>query len=267
MTNWKNKIVVITGGSAGLGFAIAQAFGKFDAKPILIGRNEARCRSAVQALANQSIIADFETADVTNQQSATTAIDQIVDRHQQIDVFINNAGRSIRVDLMKATVEQYRELMEVNFFAAVSCTQHVLPILADSSGHLVNIGSLSSRTAWPFLGPYTTSKYALAGYTHQLRLEGPRNVHFMLVCPGPIARDDSGSRYNDESGHVPETALKPGAGARLKGISANYVAKKIVAGCRRRKREIVLPIRARLLFAISSLSPPLGDWISRRMMN
>lgn len=266
MATWQNKIVVITGGSAGLGLEIAKAFAKKQALPVIIGRDENRCHSAVEWLASDGLKAEFVIGDVTQDDSIEKSIDEILERHGQIDVFVNNVGRSIRVDLMKASIDQYQELMELNLMAAIRCSHFVLPALAKTSGHLVNIGSLSSRVAWPFLGPYTTSKFALDGFTQQLRVEGPGNVHYMMVCPGPIKRDDSGTRYNKEFEDLPANAKKPGAGANIKGLDPGFVAGKIVTGCERRKREIVLPARVRILFAINSISPALGDWILRRMM-
>lgn len=267
MSDWKEKIVAITGGSAGLGLAIAREFGARGAKPILISRNRARLEQAVSELASLQIDAEFFVADVLVESQVAAVIGEIVSRHGRIDAWINNVGRSVRIDLAQATSAHFRELMEYNFFSAVHCTQLVVQHLEKTGGHLVNIGSLSSRTAWPFLAPYTTSKFALAGYTQQLRIEGPPNVHFLLACPGPIQRDDSGSRYQSPKQPLPGHALQPGAGARIEGLAADKVARAIVRACDRRQAEVVMPFRVRLLFVINAISPRLADWILRRLMH
>ncbi len=87
-------------------------------------------------------------------------------------------------------------------------------------GHIVNIGSLAAKMASRYLGAYPASKFAVAAYTHQLRLElGPQGLHVLLVCPGPIARPDAGQRYSGEAGRPPGVRPeRPGGGVRLKGI-------------------------------------------------
>jgi short-subunit dehydrogenase len=159
--------------------------------------------------------------------------------------------------------------MQLNFFSAVRCTQAVLPELTRSSGVLVNIGSLASKTAWPLMAPYAASKHALSAYTHQLRLEGPANVHFLHVCPGPIKRADAGRRYDAEAGttKIPEAARRAGAGAKVSGIEPLNLARRIVSACERRQSELLVPWHSRFLFAIAQLSSTAGDWLLRRFMS
>jgi hypothetical protein len=89
----------------------------------------------------------------------------------------------------------------------------------------------------------------------------------MLVCPGPIARDDAGNRYAAEAPDVPAAAQAPGAGAKLKAIDPDRLAEVILNSAAARKPELVVPAKARLLFAVSQLSPSWGDWLLRRSMN
>ena len=155
--------------------------------------------------------------------------------------------------------------MELNFFSVVRCTQLVLGHLQESGGHLINIGSLASKTAWPLVAPYTTSKFAMAAYTAQLRIEGPSNVHYLLVCPGPLVREDAGERYADQSGELGSAAAKPGAGAPVKGVLPGQLAEKIIQACDRRKNELVVPWKSKLLFIVSQFSTRLGDAILKRL--
>ena len=127
------------------------------------------------------------------------------------------------------------------------------------------MGSLAAKTAAPYLGAYPASKFAVAAYSQQLRLElGPRGLHVLLVCPGPIARDDAGVRYDAQSDKLPASARQPGGGAKLRAIDPAWLAQKTLSACERRKPELVVPGKARLLFAISALWPGLGDKIVRR---
>lgn len=264
MANWEDKTVLITGGSAGLGLAVAKAFAERGANIVIVGRDSSRLESAVEDI--QQLGADVRAieADVTKQDDVQRVFDTVARDNGQLHVLVNAVGRSVRAKLESVEVDQYREMMEANLYSAIACTKAAMPMLEQSSGHIVNIGSLSSKTAWPFMAPYTTSKFALAGYTQQLRLEGPANVHFMLVCPGPIKRDDAGTRYQAEQNDLPEKAYKPGAGAKLKGLDPDRVAREIIKGCEKRRPEIVLPFKPRLLFMLSAISSRLGDWILRK---
>ena len=108
------------------------------------------------------------------------------------------------------------------------------------------------------------SKFSLAAYAQQLRLElEDSGVHVLLVCPGPIARPDSGERYTRQASDLPAQAQQPGGGVRLKRLDPVRVADRILKACERRQPELVIPSKARLLFALGQLWPSLGDSILR----
>jgi len=266
MRNWIEKVVLVTGGSRGLGLEIARQFGMVGAIAVIVGRDPAALESAVESLQGDLVECHAIVADVQDEVQVQRAIDQIVDKYGRLDVLVNNVGKSVRVDLKSVTAADFREYMEINFLTAVNCTRAAMPHLAESQGHVVNIGSLACKTAFPFVAPYSASKFALAAYTHQLRLEGPPGVHGMLVCPGPIKRRDSHSRYCNSAGDLPASAKLPAAGARIEGISPERLARKIIKGCEKRSREVIFPFRARILFTVMAYSPPLGDWLLRRVM-
>jgi short-subunit dehydrogenase len=133
-------------------------------------------------------------------------------------------------------------------------------------GHVVHIGSLAAKSASRYLGAYPASKFPLAAYSQQLRLElGPHGLHTLLVCPGPIRREDAGSRYDAQAATLPPEARRPGGGVKLEGIEPDWLARRIMAACEQRQAELVVPARAKLLFALTQLWPTLGDWIITRM--
>jgi short-subunit dehydrogenase len=167
---------------------------------------------------------------------------------------------------MDTPAEEFAELMELNLIALVRATRTALPYLLASKGHLVNIGSLAGKTAARYMGAYSATKHAVSAYSQQLRLElGPQGLHVLLVSPGPIARDEPRIYSERKAGSLPEGAKKAGGGVKVSLIQADWLAKKILRACERRRAELVVPGRARLLFAISALSPSLGDWIVRKM--
>ena len=155
-------------------------------------------------------------------------------------------------------------MWELNFLSAVRCTRAALPQLRQSRGHVIHIGSLASKVGSRYLGAYPVSKFSLAAYAQQLRLElTDSGVHVLLVCPGPIARPDSGERYTTQTSDLPAQAQQPGGGVRLKRLDPVRVADRILKACERRHPELVIPSKARLLFALGQLWPSLGDSILR----
>jgi len=130
---------------------------------------------------------------------------------------------------------------------------------------VVNIGSLAAKIASRWVGAYPASKHAVAAYSQQLRLElGPAGLHVLLVCPGPIARDNPRLYPLEGLEDIPPRARRPGAGVRTRLIPPEKLVSRILLACEHRKPELVIPAKARLLLAIAQLSPRLGDWIVRR---
>ena len=265
MTYWKDKVAIVAGGSAGLGRAISGALASRGANLVIAARDTQRLEKVATELAGRGGKIEPISADVSRDDDVAQLIDTTLHHFGRIDMLINAVGRSTRQSIEETTPEEFRDLFETNFISAVRCTQAALPHLLKSGGHLVFIGSLVSKVATPNLGAYPASKFAVAGYSQQLRLElGPRGLHVLLVCPGPIARDDAGVRYDEQSKKLPASARQPGGGAKLRAIDPMWLAAKTLRACERRKPELIVPGKARLLFALAALWPSLGDWIVRQ---
>ncbi len=266
MGYWTDKVVLISGGSSGLGETLARTLAAAGAKLVLGAIDAAGVESVAGSLRAAGSDAIGVWADVTQDQPVDDLIGAVTERHGRLDALFNCAGRSARGEALNTTPEQFLELLSLNFLATVRCTRAAAPHLIQSQGHLVNIGSLAAKTASKFLGAYPASKFPVAAYSQQLRYElNPRGVHVLLVCPGPIARADAGRRYDAQAAALPDAARRPGGGVRLKGLAPELLVRKILRYCELRKPELVLPAKARLLFALSQLSPALGDWIIGRM--
>lgn len=266
MSYFDKKVVLVTGASTGLGWYLARAFATRGAEVVITARGAERLKEAADALCSEGGAVSAIAADVTVEEQVDRLFVELNERYERLDVLVNNVGRSTRGLASETSPEQFRELFELNFLSLVRCTRAAVPRLIQSRGHLVNIGSLSSKLATPNLGAYPVSKFAVAAYSQQLRLAlAPQGVHVLLVCPGPIARDDSGHRYNDDAHDLPAAASRPGGGAKLKAIAPELLASRVVAACQQRRPELVVPGKARWLFAISQRWPSLGDWIVRKM--
>ena len=259
---WSGKIVVVTGGSSGLGRVIAETFGQAGAKLALVALE----RGDVHCAADEMIDAGFEAlpicADITKQDDVDRAFNEIVRHYGKIDVLVNNAGRSMRGRVLDTTPEQFQSLFDLNVLGTIRCTQAAAPQLLQTRGHIVNIGSLAAKCASRWVGAYPVSKFAIAAFSQQLRLEfGPQGVHTLLVCPGPVWREAERLYRLEGTEDIPEKALQPGAGVKVGKIDPQRLARKILHACERRKPELVIPARARLLFALAQFWPTFGDWL------
>lgn len=264
MSHWQGKAAIITGGSAGLGLHLARQLVTAGARVAIVGRSQARLDEAADGLRGLGGGVLTLAADVAKSGRTAWAVEQAVAEFGGLDLAAACAGLSMRGDLVDTPRSKFEELLAINFLAPLDLAHAAGPHLeATDSGHLVLIGSLATKTAAAHLGAYPASKHPLAALAQQLRLERPA-LHTLLVCPGPIARGDAGRRYDDQSTDLPESARRPGGGAKVSAIDPADLSRRILRACEQRKSELVVPKKARLLFAISQLSPPLGDWLLRK---
>ena len=269
-TRWHEKVVAITGASNGLGRHIARAFGKQGAHVVLAARTPETLEAAAAELRGEGASVLAVPCDVTQQTDVDAFFARTIERFGRLDVLVNNAGRSMRRAVIETSAEDFEQLMELNLVAVVRCTRAAMPHLLANRGHLVNIGSLSGKTASRYMGAYPATKFALTAYTQQLRLElSSQGLHVLLVSPGPIARDEPRTASErdargDDAPGLPSRAYKPGAGVRLPSIRPEKLANLIVRACETRKAELTRPWSARWLFALMQISPRLADWIVRR---
>lgn len=263
MGYWQAKVVLVTGGSSGLGRVIADAFAAAGAKVVIAALEADAVRQAADEMAQAGCDVLGVHADITRQEDVDRLFCEALDRFGRLDALVNNAGRSMRGKLIDTTPEQFRDLIELNLIALVRCTRAAVPHLLEQRGHVVNIGSLAAKSSARWVGAYPATKHAVAAYSQQLRLElGPEGLHVLLVCPGPIARKDPRLYPLEGLEGLPDRARAPGAGVKVKGIPPQTLATAILKACQRRRPELVIPAKARLLFAISQLCPRLGDWLA-----
>lgn len=274
-------VAIVTGGSAGLGQHIARALLHAGYDVAIFGRDLARLRQASEMLAAPQEMAGGASevaasagrlvpirADVSDPQEVQRAVEQVVASLGRIDVLVNNVGMSDRGSVENLTAERLHELIVANVTTSLLCCRAALPALRASRGVVVNIGSMAAKVGARYLGAYPAAKHALAGLTQQMRLEWkPDGVHVALLNPGPIRRDDAGSRYaaqlaSDSS--LPEQARQPGGGTKVKGLPPERVAAEVIRVIRRRRADVMLPGYLRPLVAVGHLSPRLGDWLLLR---
>jgi short-subunit dehydrogenase len=266
MNAWQGKVAVVTGASSGLGRAIATALVDRGASVVLAARGADKLEAVAAELRARGGDVLAVPTDITKAEEVERLFARAREKFGRLDMLVNNAGRSARGEAIATTPEEFAELMDLNLIALVRCTRTAIPQLLEARGHLINIGSLAGKTAARFMGAYSATKHAVSAYSQQLRLElGPQGLHVLLVSPGPIARDEPREYAKEKLKSLPASARKPGAGAKVGLLRPEKLAEQILRACERRKPELVVPARARLVFAVSQLWPSLGDWIIRKM--
>ncbi|QDU55209.1 SDR family NAD(P)-dependent oxidoreductase [Aeoliella mucimassa] len=268
MNYWQNKACLITGGSAGLGRILAETLIAAGARVVINGRDEQRLAETTSLLRVDGSDVLGAPGDITERGFAHELVASVVETLGGLDFVCHAAGRSMRGELTSTSREEFDALWKINTRAAFDLAKAAVDPLTTSHGHYVMIGSLASRLAPRFLGAYSESKFPLAAMAQQLRLErGPAGLHTLLVCPGPIKRIEptAGDRYGAAVQGLPDSATKPGGGAKVGSIDPHKLCEKILRSCEKRKAELIMPRRARLLFVLNQLSPNLGDWLLRKM--
>lgn len=185
--SFSGRHVVVTGGSRGIGAAIAREFAARGASLTLIGRDAARLHAVADALGSTSGArhATF-TADLTHEVEAERALNEARAALGEVFALINNVGAAESAAFVDTGAEVWRRMLDVNLMTAVYCTRAALPAMtARREGRIVNVASLAGLTGFRFVSAYTASKHALVGFTRALALETARDgVTVNAVCPG-----------------------------------------------------------------------------------
>lgn len=186
--NSPEKVALITGTSSGFGLLASVALAKEGFRVVASMRN-LRKQDELVEMAKQSNVWDrIDTVqlDVTNSEDVTRIVENVHLTYGRIDLLINNAGYATGGFVEEVPIEEWRRQFETNFFGTVSVTKAVLPIMRQQrNGKILNISSISGQIAFPAMGPYVASKFALEGFTETLRLEMlPYCVHVVLIEPG-----------------------------------------------------------------------------------
>ncbi len=259
---WQQKVVLVTGGSSGLGLEIASAFAEKGARVIIAALEKDAVEAAVRTFQAKSLDVTGFQVNVCIDEDVERLKSEIMARFGRLDVLANVAGRTDRGKMIQCDADHFAKTMNLNFIALVRVTHAFLPMLLESSGHIINIGSLASKSASRWTGAYPASKHAVAAYSQQLRLEHKEDgLKVLLVCPGPIQRETERLYPLEGLEDLPESARRPGAGVKVSRISPQMLVSAILDASEKGKVELILPKKARLLFTISQICPKLGDWL------
>lgn len=249
------RVVLITGGSRGLGLELARRFAYEGARLVLVARTEADLEKAAGELRGRGADVLVAAGDVGNAEDMEAIVRKALERYGRLDVLVHVAG-VIQVgprEHMKR--EDFEEAMDVHFWGAHNLVQAALPHL-ERGARIVNISSIGGLVAVPHLLPYAASKFALTGYSDGLRAElRHRGIYVTTVCPGLMR---TGSHVNAffKGQHRREFALfSLSAAAPPLSLNADHAAEKIVRACRRGDPFLTYTVPARLAIGLNRLLP------------
>jgi short-subunit dehydrogenase len=184
-----NKSIVITGGSKGIGFATAEIFAKNGFDIFMNARHEVQLYDAIAKLQTKfpNVLIKGKPTDMRNKNEVLDFVNWVLQASPNIDVLVNNAGQFVPGAIHQEKEGTLEQMMEVNLYSAYHCTRAFLPtLLAKKVGHIFNICSIASLEAYPNGGSYGISKFALLGFSKNLREElKPHGIKVTAICPGP----------------------------------------------------------------------------------
>ena len=188
MSDFKDKVIWITGASSGIGEALALEFAKKGARLVLSARREEELKRVAQRCNLPDLDLLILPFDLKNTSNASGIAANVINKFGRIDMLVNNGGYSQRSEAMETTEAIERELMEVNYFAQVNLTKSVLPYMKrQKQGHIVVISSIAGKFGFYLRSSYSAAKHALHGYFESLRLETEKSgIKILMVCPGKI---------------------------------------------------------------------------------
>jgi NAD(P)-dependent dehydrogenase (short-subunit alcohol dehydrogenase family) len=254
MQDIRNKVVIITGGSSGIGFALAGEFGRIGAKVVITARNEERLLLALKSLKASGIDSMAIQADVSIESDCKKIIESTVSHYGKIDILVNNAGISMRAIFAKTDLIVLKKLMDTNFWGTVFCTKYALPHLLKTKGSVVGIISVAGYVGLPGRTGYSASKFAVRGFLDTLRCENLKTgLHVLVAAPGFTAsniRTSALTANGTAQGETPrnEDSMMP----------AEVAAHQIVKATLKRRDSLILTyVEGKLTVFLNRFFPKL----------
>lgn len=253
MSFFKDKVVVVTGGSEGIGKAIIEALVPLGAKIATCARNHDKLYQLQMRYAGTLLHA--VACDVSKEQDCKRFIESTIKTFGGIDILINNAGISMRALVKDVDIEVMRKVMDVNFFGAVYCSTFALPSITERKGTVVGISSIAGYRGLPGRSAYSASKFALQGWLESLRIELlDEHVNVMWVCPGFVTSNIRNVALDHEGSPQKQNPMD-----ESKMMSAEECAQHILDGIEKRKRSLILTFSGKRTVFMNKFFPALTD--------
>lgn len=255
---FKDKVVVVTGGTDGIGKALVDALLREGAKVATCARHHDK----LYTLQAEYPSAHLHTmvADVSNENDCRRFLETTIKFYGGVDILINNAGISMRALLKETSTETLRKVMDINFFGAVYCTKYALDSIIERKGSIVGVSSIAGYRGLPGRSGYSASKHALQGWLEAVRTELLyEGVHVMWVCPGFTSSNIRSAALNKNAEAHGETPMD-----ESKMMSADTCADHILRAIRKKKRTLVLTFVGKRTVFMNKFFPRLADKLANK---
>jgi short-subunit dehydrogenase len=254
---FKDKVVIITGASSGIGEAIAREFAMNGSKVVLAARSVARLAEIVNELKTSDCEATYIKTDVSIEEECKNLIEKTIEIYGTINILVNNAGISMRATFPEVDLKVLHRLMNVNFWGTVYCTKYALPYLVEQKGSLIGVSSVAGFHGLPGRTGYSASKFAIHGFLETIRIENlKKGLHVMIIAPGFTSteiRRHALTASGEEQGESPRDERKL--------MSPEYVARWVLKGIKKKKRNKLLTWDGRLTALFQRIVPTFVDWV------
>lgn len=252
----KDKTVVITGASSGIGKALAQEMAKRGANIVLAARQYVTlCEITAELEKAYGVKALAIQADVSKEEDCEALVKQTILTFGKLDVLINNAGLSMRALFKDLDLSVLKNLMDVNFWGTVYCTKYALPEILKTTGSIVAVSSIAGYRGLPGRTGYSSSKFAMNGFMESLRTELLKTgVHVMVACPGFTTSNIRVAALSQDGTAHGETSMEEG-----KMMTAEEVAQRICDGIEQKKRTLIMTRQGKLAVWVNKLFPAFAD--------
>ncbi len=236
LSQMKDKVVIITGASSGIGKALAYEFGYRGAKVVLAARNLENLERITLDLHNLGVPALAVQTDVTKENDCRLLIEKAIQEFGSIDVMINNAGISMRALFVDLQLEVMHHLMDTNYWGTVYCSKFALPYLLETGGSLVGVISIGGYIGMPGRSAYAASKFAVRGFLDTVRVENRKTgLHVLVVAPGFTTSNIRRTALLADGSQQGETPRDENHMMSAEEVAA-YVYKAVL----KRKRQLIL---------------------------
>lgn len=258
----KDKVVIVTGATSGIGEACAFVFGKEGAKVVITGRSSEKLKLTVQKLQIAGIEVTSILADAGSEADNQRMSEEVLAQFGTIDILINNAGISMRALFQDLDLQVFKTVMDINFYGTVYATKFCLPAILKSKGSIIGVSSINGFRGTPARTAYTASKFAMNGFFEALRTEIMNSgVHVLVACPGFTSS-------NIRNNALKADGTRQGESPRDENemMTAEEVAEAILKATLKRKRDLILTGQGKLVVWLNKWFPAIMDGIVYRQM-
>ena len=251
----KNKVVLITGASSGIGYALAHKYAQEGFQIVLAARNVASLANAADTLKTAEDQIKYIKTDVRSEDDCKKAVEFTINSFGKLDILICNAGISMRALFTEVEISVLKQLMDVNFWGTVYFAKYALPYLLQSKGSLVGVSSIAGKKGLPARSAYSASKFAMEGLLETIRIENlEKGLHVLVACPGFTTSNIRNSALSASGRPQAESPRNED-----KMMSAEEVAKHIFDAVIKRKRDLVLTRQGKITVYLNKFFPSLLD--------